>query len=181
MAGRLRLSRRVKKMEKNRTDPILHRRSIPVIRTGFVVASMPITVSEVFSIFFMQHWGQGRPNCTRQTPFPFSRTTTSSGLMTTTAKSSTESPSWMTRLLITAIRSSGFDDQAMAWIRKRPSVSSGVVLYASPVALRFDAVFGRSSGTVGGASTFALSFLVAVPSAVGAVSGVGSISGVEGD
>jgi hypothetical protein len=46
-------------MEKNRTDPELHRWFIPEIRTGFAVDSMPITVSEVFSIFFMQHWGYG--------------------------------------------------------------------------------------------------------------------------
>jgi hypothetical protein len=38
-------------MEKNRTDPGLHRWFIPVIRPGFAVDSMPITVSEVFSIF----------------------------------------------------------------------------------------------------------------------------------
>jgi hypothetical protein len=45
-------------MEKNRTDPGLHRRFIPEIRTGFVAASKHITFGEVFSIFFMQHWGK---------------------------------------------------------------------------------------------------------------------------
>jgi hypothetical protein len=44
-------------MEKNRTDPGLHRWFIPAIRPGFAVDSTHITFGEVFSIFFMQHWG----------------------------------------------------------------------------------------------------------------------------
>jgi hypothetical protein len=41
-------------MEKNRTDPILHRWSIPEIWTGFAVDSTHITFGEVFAIFFIQ-------------------------------------------------------------------------------------------------------------------------------
>jgi hypothetical protein len=44
-------------MEKNRTDPGLHRWIIPEIQTEFAVDSMSIMVSEVFPIFFIQHWG----------------------------------------------------------------------------------------------------------------------------
>jgi hypothetical protein len=44
-------------MEKNRTDPGLHRWFIPAIRPGLAVDSTHITFGEVFSIFFMQHWG----------------------------------------------------------------------------------------------------------------------------
>jgi hypothetical protein len=45
-------------MEKNRTDPGLHRWFIPAIRPGSAIDSTHITFSEVFSIFFMQHWGK---------------------------------------------------------------------------------------------------------------------------
>jgi hypothetical protein len=45
-------------MEKNRTDPGLHRWFIPAIRPGLAVDSTLITFGEVFSIFFMQHWGK---------------------------------------------------------------------------------------------------------------------------
>ncbi|MEJ2660983.1 MAG: PH domain-containing protein, partial [Desulfobacteraceae bacterium] len=39
------------------TDPGLHRWFIPAIRPGSAIDSTHITFSEVFSIFFMQHWG----------------------------------------------------------------------------------------------------------------------------
>jgi hypothetical protein len=44
-------------MEKNRTDPGLHRWFIPAIQPGSAIDSTHIQFSEVFSIFFMQHWG----------------------------------------------------------------------------------------------------------------------------
>jgi hypothetical protein len=46
-----------KKMEKNRTDSGLHRWFIPAIRPGSALDSTHIMLSEIFSIFFMQHWG----------------------------------------------------------------------------------------------------------------------------
>jgi hypothetical protein len=36
----------------------LHHGSIPVSRPGSAVDSTHITFGEVFSIFFMQHWGK---------------------------------------------------------------------------------------------------------------------------
>ncbi len=44
-------------MEKNRTDPEMHRWFVPVIRPGVALDSTLIPFSEVFSIFFMQRWG----------------------------------------------------------------------------------------------------------------------------
>jgi hypothetical protein len=38
----------------------LHRWFIPAIRPGSAIDSTHITFSEVFSIFFMQHWGKDR-------------------------------------------------------------------------------------------------------------------------
>jgi hypothetical protein len=35
----------------------MHHWFFPVTRPGFALNSMPITFGEVFSIFFMQHWG----------------------------------------------------------------------------------------------------------------------------
>ena len=39
------------------TDPGLHRWFIPAIRPGSAIDTTHLTFSEVFSIFFMQHWG----------------------------------------------------------------------------------------------------------------------------
>jgi hypothetical protein len=62
-------------MEKNRTDPGLHRWFIPAIRPGSAIDSTHITFSEVFSIFFMQHWGYvfgglGYPDESRSHKYP---------------------------------------------------------------------------------------------------------------
>ena len=59
-AGRLRLSRRVKKMEISQSDPGLNCRFIRAIQPGYAVDSTHIMFSEVFSIFCMQHWGYGK-------------------------------------------------------------------------------------------------------------------------
>jgi hypothetical protein len=40
----------------------LHRWFIPAIRPGSAIDSTHITFSEVFSIFFMQHWGIDIPD-----------------------------------------------------------------------------------------------------------------------
>jgi len=57
-SGVLRLSRRVKKMEQNRTLPRMDRGFSPVVRAEFALASTHMAFSEVFSIFFMQRWGK---------------------------------------------------------------------------------------------------------------------------
>jgi hypothetical protein len=44
-------------MEKNRTDPEMCRWIDPVFISGYVLDSTHIPFGEVFSIFFMQHWG----------------------------------------------------------------------------------------------------------------------------
>jgi hypothetical protein len=58
MIANERKSRRVKKMEKNRTNPGIHRWFIQNTRPGIDINSTHITPGEVFSIFFMQHWGE---------------------------------------------------------------------------------------------------------------------------
>jgi hypothetical protein len=50
-----------KKDGKNRTDPVMHSWFVPVFMPGYVIDSTHITFGEVFSIFFMQHWGLIQP------------------------------------------------------------------------------------------------------------------------
>jgi len=56
-SGVLRLSRRVKKMEKNRTYPGSHQLCIPKLICGFAFNPSLLTICEIFFIFFMQLWG----------------------------------------------------------------------------------------------------------------------------
>jgi hypothetical protein len=57
-------------MEKIRTDPGMDRWFIPAIGPGFALDSMFITFDEVFTIFFMQHWGKGWQNKVQAAEFP---------------------------------------------------------------------------------------------------------------